>query len=370
MLTKNLNTTDLMIEENSFPRGLGEGRDERDDEFAFFDRLTEHARANYAVHHGRIDDEANGPNLMRELETLGYAPEAVKLAHLVPLIHVAWAEGRVTRRERTLICQAAQKRGIEPGSAEFARLEGWLDFRPSDEFFERNLRLVRALLHALPSEEREEAQHDLVALCAHVAEVSGGEPGFAAGGQRICDEEVEIVKLIAAELNRAEQEGELAHINLADATGITDWRTLDGLIALGFTGETARLLPLVPLVHVAWAEGGVSDRERQFVLIAARMRGIAPQDEANARLTSWLDTRPSEEFFHGALDALKQMFHFFPPDVRELNEWDLLANCEHVAVASSETADGGHTSNISEGERRLLDAITDRMQGTEATAQR
>ena len=153
----------------------------------------------------------------------------------------------------------------------------------------------------------------------------------------------------------------LARINLADATGITDARTLDELTALGFTGETARLLPLVPLVEVAWAEGGVTPRERQFIIIAARLRGVSPGDEADKRLTSWLDTRPSNEFFHLALAAVRQMFQFFPPELREVNEWDMLVNCEHVAVASGEVAEGKPKRNISDEEQRLLDEIADRM---------
>lgn len=336
----------------------------RDEEFALLNRLTRRARAEYAAHHGGDGGSAFAPEMMRELETLGYAPESVKLAHLVPLVQVVWAEGRVTRRERTLIYEAARKRGIEAGGAEFERLESWLDFRPTDEFFERNLRLIRAMLRALPSEEREEAQYDLVALCAHVAEVSGGEAGFMGGGRRICDEEIEIVKRIAAELSRARQEEVLARINLADATGITDARSLDELMALGFTSETARLLPLVPLVEVAWVEGGVTRRERQFILLAARLRGVTSGDETYKRLTSWLNARPSEEFFRAALAAVRQMFHFFPPELREVNEWNMLANCEHVAVASGKVAGGTH--NISDEEQRLLDDIADRMwSGTE-----
>ena len=333
----------------------------RDDEAALLDELTRRARAERAAHQGRDRGSALTPEMMRELETLGYAPESVKLAHLVPLVQVAWAEGRVTRRERALIQEAARLRGIEAGSAEFGRLAGWLDFKPTEEFFERNLRLLRAMLRALPLEEREESRHDLIALCARVAEVSGGEADFAGGGRRICDEEVEIVKRIAAELNRAGREEMLARINLADATGITDARTLDELAAHGFTGAGARLLPLVPLVEVAWAEGGVTRRERQFILLAARLRGIASGDEADMRLKSWLKTRPSKEFFRAALAAVRQMFHLFPPELREVNEWDLLANCEHVAVASGETAGEARQGNIGMEEQRLLDEIAERM---------
>ena len=44
-------------------------------------------------------------------------------------------------------------------------------------------------------------------------------------------------------------------------TGIQDPALLQELEALGFTPDTVSLLPLVPIVQVAWAEGGVSDNE-------------------------------------------------------------------------------------------------------------
>ena len=42
-------------------------------------------------------------------------------------------------------------------------------------------------------------------------------------------------------------------------TGLSDPELLRDLNELGFTPETVTLLPLVPIVQVAWAEGGVSD---------------------------------------------------------------------------------------------------------------
>jgi hypothetical protein len=130
-----------------------------------------------------------------------HAAGPMALAPLVPLVQVAWAEGRVTRRERALIRGVARRYGMCERSSEFERLEGWLDFRPPEEFFERHLRLHGSLLASLPPAEREESRDELLTLCARVAEVSGGETGFAAGGRRVCDEEVETVKRIAAVLN-------------------------------------------------------------------------------------------------------------------------------------------------------------------------
>ena len=59
--------------------------------------------------------------------------------------------------------------------------------------------------------------------------------------------------------------------DLSSRTGLLDPEMLQELQALGFTPETAALLPLV---QMAWAEGGVSDAERKLIVQIARTRGI------------------------------------------------------------------------------------------------
>jgi hypothetical protein len=45
---------------------------------------------------------------------------------------------------------------------------------------------------------------------------------------------------------------------------------------LGYVPETVMPLHLVPLVQMAWADGGVSDLERALIVEAARARGNRP----------------------------------------------------------------------------------------------
>src|ERR671935_25267 len=61
---------------------------------------------------------------------------------------------------------------------------------------------------------------------------------------------------------------------LAKSIGINDPALLAELEDLGFMPETVPLLPLVPVLRVAWAEGGVSDAERNLLVRLARSRGI------------------------------------------------------------------------------------------------
>src|ERR671939_1609269 len=86
---------------------------------------------------------------------------------------------------------------------------------------------------------------------------------------------------------------EASRRDMAERTGVADQEILRDLEALGYTPETVMLLHLVPLLQVAWAEGGVSDRERDLIVEAARARGIEQGSAADRQLTSWLDTRPA-----------------------------------------------------------------------------
>lgn len=142
---------------------------------------------------GLADDE-----ILRELQALGYTRETVSLLHLAPLVQVAWAEGKVTEGERRLIHDLARSRGIEAGSPVDQRLTGWLDERPAEDFFERTLRIIRALLQALPPDERAVGRRDLLSHCAQVAAASGGFLGFG----NVSEAEQALLDRIAAELER------------------------------------------------------------------------------------------------------------------------------------------------------------------------
>ena len=60
-----------------------------------------------------------------------------------------------------------------------------------------------------------------------------------------------------------------------------DPRDVEALQARGFTPETISLLPLVPLIQVAWAEGAITDDERSMIVQLARARAIAEGSAAD-----------------------------------------------------------------------------------------
>ena len=141
---------------------------------------------------------------------------------------------------------------------------------------------------------------------------------------------------------------------LEDSSGIHDPAMLQELEALGFTPATVALLPIVPIVQIAWAEGGVSPEERALILQFARERGIAAGSVADSQLADWLAQRPSEEVFARATRLIAAMLEQPAGERNALRGEDLLRRCEEIAAASGGILGFG---SISAAERSLLARI-------------
>src|SRR5436305_204768 len=73
---------------------------------------------------------------------------------------------------------------------------------------------------------------------------------------------------------RSAAAAERARTTIGQTVGIADPELLQELEARGFTADTVVLLPLIPAVQMAWAQGGVSAAERDLIVQLARSRGI------------------------------------------------------------------------------------------------
>ena len=323
-------------------------------------RLTalEGERQDMAQVIGVADEE-----ILREIQEFGFTCETVKLLYLVPIVQIAWAEGKVTNRERKLIFEAARAQGIEENSLAYQKLSDWLMERPAEEFFDKSLHLIRMILQTLPREKQQDSKINLFSHCTQVAEASGGTAGFLGGGDRICDEERTAIKRVAAELNSTNEQELLERLQLAEATGINDESVLGELQALGYTCETVRLVYFIPLVHVAWAEDNVTRSERKIILAVARFNGINEGSLAYEKLVEMLDYRPSAECFERTLQMLSAILQGLKPEQRFIDSHDLLTLCTTVAEASNVSVG----FNVDEGnvcyeEQRTIEHISEGLQ--------
>jgi len=121
---------------------------------------------------------------------------------------------------------------------------------------------------------------------------------------------------------------------LEQQTGIHDPTLLRELRELGFTPETIALLPLVPMLQVAWANAGISDAERTMIVNLARTRGITAGTSADRQLTEWLEHRPSEETFRKADRLIRAVIDSPGGGALHLSADELIALCDRIAHAS------------------------------------
>ena len=148
-----------------------------------------------------------------------------------------------------------------------------------------------------------------------------------------------------------------ARVEMGKKTGLTDPEMLQELESLGFTPDTVVLLPLVPVVQMAWGEGGVTPAERSLIVKLARARGIQEGGAADRQLSDWLDRRPGGHVFAQATQLIRAML----AGHGDLNADDLVKDCESIANASGGML--GIIGRVSAEERQLLATLADELKG-------
>ncbi len=108
------------------------------------------------------------------------------------------------------------------------------------------------------------------------------------------------------------------------------------LESIGLAPADARLVALLPLVQVAWADGAVQAGERELILDIAKKRGLVTE-QSTAVLEKWLTTEPSK-FVHqtgrkiiaGLVARKKEEL----PNLDGASPAEVVAWCEGVALAA------------------------------------
>ncbi len=146
-----------------------------------------------------------------------------------------------------------------------------------------------------------------------------------------------------------EQKAMTAQIEEANAEAIK---------ALGFDHDTVKILDLIPLLDVAWADGQVTNEECDIIRAVMEKRGLTPNDKAWQLMDSYLESPPSDVFFEAALKLIEKIYNALPGDRKLRAKQDLVYFCLEVADASGGIFGIGR---ISKEERDELRKIIDRL---------
>jgi hypothetical protein len=141
---------------------------------------------------------------------------------------------------------------------------------------------------------------------------------------------------------------------MAEAIGERDESFVIELQSAGYTGETIVLAELTPQIQIAWADGAVSQRERDVILESAARRGVLRQSLASLQLARWLERRPSEDFFRVSREVMTRMLRRLPAHLQPNVRRSLLREFGDVAAAS-----GGFFGwrSVSTDEQGVIDSI-------------
>jgi hypothetical protein len=130
----------------------------------------------------------------------------------------------------------------------------------------------------------------------------------------------------------------------------------EALDALGISADQWRLIALLPLVEVAWADEHVQEAERDLILTVAAEHGVL--SSGWHLLEQWLTERPSQAF----LDRARRLLVLLADRHRGIGSdapvgllGDLRVRCEEVASAAGGLL--GLAWTIDPRERAALDAI-------------
>lgn len=145
----------------------------------------------------RVDD----PSLRQRLIDLGVTHDTGPALFLAPLVAVAWADGKVSDREKDAILEMAAARGVEPATPVHDQVLEWLLRPPPRDLVDAALEVLRAGISVLPDAERGQRVEAYAASYRRVAEASGGGLGRVVGlASGISPEEEALIERMVAVL--------------------------------------------------------------------------------------------------------------------------------------------------------------------------
>jgi tellurite resistance protein len=102
---------------------------------------------------------------------------ATLVMSLYPMLAVAWADGKIDEKERTVILGIAETVGLKSDGAGYSYLQRWLAEKPEISWQHLWADYVQALVAQMKSNEKELLKQTVLGRARVVAEISGGIMG-------------------------------------------------------------------------------------------------------------------------------------------------------------------------------------------------
>jgi len=151
-------------------------------------------RAKMALEAAGVEDHV----LRDELLAAGFDADKARALFILPLIDVAWADGRVQDEERKEILSFVEQRGIEKNSGAFRLVSGWLETKPTDRSYQRATELLAPIVTEI-QKKNPDLKDWILKASTQVAEATGGLFGF--GLKMTSKEEQAVIEKLAKKLS-------------------------------------------------------------------------------------------------------------------------------------------------------------------------
>lgn len=133
---------------------------------------------------------------------------------------------------------------------------------------------------------------------------------------------------------REQLDSEERQAALARATGIEESDVLAELDAVGIRSECVLAFSLFPLVHVAWADGSVDERERVAVLESLESIHHGAGQPSRQLLEVWLDNQPCDAMLTAWKHYVAALMHTLTPVARRAVKFSLISRSRRVAESA------------------------------------
>lgn len=121
-----------------------------------------------------IEDAA----VIESLMSHNVSPETLAGVGLIPLIAVAWADGKMEDNEREAILKAASETGIDEKHPCFGLVSSWLNKKPASTLFDSWKEYIGALKGTLDDAAVSQIKRSVVDRAKRVADSAGGFLGI------------------------------------------------------------------------------------------------------------------------------------------------------------------------------------------------
>jgi hypothetical protein len=135
---------------------------------------------------GITDEDA-----LQRLVELDIRPEIVASLALVPLIAVAWADGKIDKEEKAAVLEAASESFVSKDSPDSSLLQQWMEHKPGSRLLEAWRQYIKGLSAELSEHQKAALKKDFIGHARQVAEATGGFLGL---GNKISKPEKEVLE--------------------------------------------------------------------------------------------------------------------------------------------------------------------------------